>query len=258
MSGRGRGAPRAALAALAAALTFCAACADPPPALPTAPPISAAGSPLVYVALGASETAGVGLNDQALQVRYAWPQLFFNEALPRAAQYYNFAVPATTTADALRDQVPRALSVHPDVATVFFHVDDLVRGVDPVSFGINLDSIVRQLRQGGRTRVLVANAPRIDTLPALLACEGAPSATAKCPLPAGTTIPPLSAIDTAVNAYNAAIAAVVSREGARLVDLNAHSDLLTSHPEYLSVDGFHPSALGDQLIAQLFADAYRM
>jgi lysophospholipase L1-like esterase len=198
----------------------------------------------------------VGLDDTALRERYAWPQIFFAAALPRAATYYNFGVGGITTADALRQEVPAALAVHPTVVTVFFNIDDLVNGVSPLTFGTNLDAIVRAMRQGGHATVLVGNAPAIDNLPALLACEGIARGTATCPLPAGSTIPPPAEIDAAVNAYDAAIAAVVSREGAILVDVRAQGAEITTNPQDIAPDGLHPSPLGNQKLAQLFASAY--
>lgn len=248
----------AALSVVAAVLAVaCSACDAGPPPLATGPKIAAAGAPIVYAALGASETSGGGLNDVALRERYAWPQLFFNTALPRAATYYNFAVPGITTATALKNELPEALAVHPTVVTVFFNLDDLVNGVSPIAFGANLETIVHALRQGGRARVFVGNAPTIDNLPALLACRGVRFEGVQCPLPAGLTIPPQPVVDAAVSAYDAAIAAIVAREGATLVDLRAHSNELTTHPEDVAPDGLHPSPLGDQVIAQLFTAAYR-
>src|SRR5690349_11520093 len=132
-------------------LLLCAACgAETPGALHPAPPIPAAGAPAVYVALGASESVGTGLDDQPLRLRYTWPQLFYNDALSRAATYYNFAIPGISTGDALHLELPAALALHPTVATVFFTVDDLVQGVAPADYEANLDAIVHALRQNGR------------------------------------------------------------------------------------------------------------
>ncbi|MGH7722173.1 MAG: SGNH/GDSL hydrolase family protein [Candidatus Dormibacteria bacterium] len=234
----------------------CAGCANGPPPLATGPSIPPGGQALVYAALGASETSGAGLDDLALRERYTWPQLFFNRALPRAATYYNFGVPGITTAAALTDEVPRALAVHPTVVTVFFNIDDLVNGVDPATFGSYLDRIVHAMRQGGRARVLVGNAPTIDSLPAFRACLGLAAGAAQCPLPAGVTLPPLAVVDAAVDAYDAAIAAVVSRQGAILIDVRAHSGELTANPADVAADGLHPSPLGNEVLAGLFATAY--
>ena len=182
-------------AAVSAALGL-AACGSSGPAPPIAggPAIGPPGPPIVYAALGASETVGAGIDDSALRYRAAWPQLFFNDALPRAATYYNFALSGVTTTEALTGELPAALAVRPTLATVFFNLDDLVQGTTPSEYETNLDTMVRQLRQGGRTTVLIANAPHIDNLPAYRACI-TPSDTTSCPLGAGVTLPPPSVVD---------------------------------------------------------------
>lgn len=214
------------------------------------------GHPEVYVALGTSETAGVGM-DEALRLRYAWPQIFYNEALTRASTYYNFAIPGISTTQALESELPQALAVHPTVATVFFTLDDLVAGVTPSDYERNLDTMVHQLRQAGAGTVLIAAAPHIDGLPAYTACSGSPAAAAKCPLGAGVVLPPLTEIDATIDVYDAAVQSVATREGAIMVDLRSESYDITTHPEYIASDGLHPSALGSAAIAQLFVTAYR-
>jgi lysophospholipase L1-like esterase len=57
-----------------------------------------------------------------------------------------------------------------------------------------------------------------------------------------------------VDAWNAAIADVTNRHGATLVDLYAEWQEIAEHPEYLSADGFHPSAEGYQALADVFAE----
>jgi lysophospholipase L1-like esterase len=246
----------AALVTLVAGLSLGACGAAPQSAIPgSGIVIPAGGHPDVYTALGTSETAGVGL-DFALRLRFAWPQLFFNEALSRASTYYNFAIPGITTADALQRELPQALAVHPTVATVFFTLDDLVAGVTPQDYGRNLDTIVHSLRQDGAT-VLIATAPHIDGLPAYSACSGAAGSTTKCPLGQGVVLPPPAAADAAIDVYDAAVQSVATRESAIIVDLRSQSYDITAHPEYISDDGLHPSALGAEQIANLFVAAYR-
>lgn len=213
------------------------------------------GHPDVYVALGTSETSGVGM-DQALRLRFVWPQIFYNEALSRASTYYNFAVPGISSTQALQSELPQAVAAHPTVATVFFTLDDLVAGVTPSDYEHNLDTIVHQLRQAGAGTVLIAAAPHIDGLPAYESCSGGASATA-CPLGAGVVLPPPAQIDATIDVYDAAVQSVATREGAILVDLRSESYDITTHPEYIAPDGLHPSALGSAAIAQLFVTAYR-
>ena len=242
------------LLALTLALLGAACGAETPAALHPAPSIAPAGRAEVYVALGASETVGTGIEDQPLRLRDVWPQLFYNEALPRAATYYNLAVPGITTADALQRELPTALSLRPTVATVFFTVDDLVQGVLPADYESNLDAIVHGLRQGGRAVVLVGNAPHIDRLPAYLACR---SGASSCPLGTDAAVPPPDVVNAAVDAYDAAIARVVASEGAVLIDVAAHAPEIVTDPGDIAADGLHPSAQGHAALAALFVSAYR-
>ena len=245
---------RTMLAATLLLLLLSACGAETPGALHPAPPIPAAGAPAVYVALGASESVGTGLDDQPLRLRYAWPQLFYNEALPRAATYYNFAIPGIGSGDALARELPGAMALHPTVATVFFTIDDLAQGVSPTAYETNLDTMVRALRQGGRAVVLVANAPHIDMLPAYQACLAGDEF---CPLGRGVIVPPPAQIDADVDAYNAAIARVVAREHAVLVDIAAQGASLAFDPSLIAADGLHPSPAGHAALAALFVSAYR-
>lgn len=215
------------------------------------------GAPQVYVAVGASETIGAGIEDDALRLRDAWPQLFFNAALPTAATYYNLGVGGTTTGEALVDQVPEALSLEPTVVTVWLNVDDLVHGVNAAAFETNLGRAVHQLRRGGRTTVLVANTPWLDHLPAYLACRPSAPGGFGCLLGLQASLPDAQTADALVDAYNAATERVVAREGAILVDLHAQGEVPDTHPEWIAADGFHPSPQGHAQVARLFVAAYK-
>src|SRR5436190_23827808 len=80
-------------------------CASPTAGAPTASP---AQREVVYAAIGASETYGIGATDRSQQ---AWPQVFYNDVLSPPSLLYNFGIPGATTAQALRDEVPAAVAV---------------------------------------------------------------------------------------------------------------------------------------------------
>ena len=217
----------------------------------TAPPT--AGQAGVYVALGASETIGIGA---AHPNQEAWPQVLYLTTLPRATVSYNLGIPAETTAEAISHELPIALGLRPTLATVWFNFNDLVAGVSAADYEQRLGNLLHQLRAGGRTRVLVANTPMLDQLPAYLACGSAPPpGSPRCPLP-GQVLPAPQELDRMVDAYNSAIARVAAREGATLVDLHAQGEVPVHHPEFVSSDGFHPSTAGHAAIAAAFANAY--
>lgn len=204
---------------LVAVVLLMAAC-DPPEA----------ESRFVYVAVGASDTTGVGLADPQGQ---AWPRLFHQRAVPDA-EYVNVGVAGSTVADALQAQVPKALEARSTVVTVWLNVNDLSRFVGPAAYEAQLRDLVHRLREGG-TNVLVANTPVIDRLPAVMRLGLSPDA-----------------VNAAVDSYNEAIRRVVESEHAVLVDLHA----VPFDPGYVGPDGFHPSAAGHQAVAAAFAEAY--
>lgn len=232
------------LAAVVVACTSAGPAARPGPA---ASARSAPPAPIVYAALGASDTVGIGAEDPA---RQAWPTVFYLTALPPAAVYYNFGIPGETIRAALSDELPQALAVRPTLATVWFNVDDLAARVSAAAYEAQLGDLVHALRRGGLARVLVANTPYLDRLPAYLACL---AGTRPCPFAGGPPAP--AVLDAEVDAYDAAAARVAAREGATLVDLHAGGEVSDVHPDWIAADGFHPSAAGYAAVAARFSAA---
>ncbi len=239
-------------AALVLGTLALSACGGAPNA--SARPSASPPARVVYAAIGASETYGIGASDRS---RQAWPQVFYNDALPRSAQIYNFGIPGATTAQALQDEVPAAVAVHPTVVTVWLNVNDLIRGVAAPLYETELRQVLHSLRRGGLARVLVANTPDLAQLPAYRACfPNAPAGGPACRIP-DALLPTPQAVAAAVAAYNAAITEAATLEAATLVDLHLNGDQISQHPEWISADGFHPSVQGYAVIAKLFEDAYR-
>ena len=252
--------PVAATLGLIAALLGTASCAQSddvtsPGARSGAAVPKAAATPTpsrpVYVAVGASETVGIGAAKPAVQ---AWPRVLHGKAL-RTTSYVNVGVSGSTVSQALVQQLPRALAERPKVATVWLNVNDMLAGVTAEAYEVDLRRLVHALRRDGATTVLVANTPRVDKLPAYVACLPDPPADAgTCRLPG--MAPPPSVIRAAVARYNAAIARVVSAEGATLVDLHAAATSF-SGARLTSGDGFHPSTAGHRAVADAFARVLR-
>lgn len=243
---------RGLVGAIVAALLLFAACTPGPhtsAAVRESVPQPSASSVLqvVYAALGASETVGMGAQDPR---RQSWPTVLYQTSLPSSAVYYNLGIPGATTRMALASELPAALSVQPTLVTVWLNVDDLAAGVSPAEYETRLGQLVHAARRGGLTRVLVANTPYLDRLPVYLACR---QGGQRCPFAGGA--PPPAALEAEVDAYNVAIARVVEREGATIVDLHAAGEVPDAHPDWIAADGFHPSAAGYAAIAATFAVA---
>lgn len=223
--------------------------------VPPAPPAAVKPAP-VYVAVGASETAGIGAE---VPLRDAWPRVLFRDAMPPDTVFVNLGIPGATVADVLRQTMATAVDLRPTVVTVWLNANDIIAGVAPADYERDLETLVRRLRRNGDTRVLVANTPPLERLPAYLACRPDPP-PASPPCRAGFTLPEPAVVTGLVEAYNAAIARVVSRTGALLVDLHAvgmSARAAGIETAIVSNDGFHPNSGGYALVANAFAKVLR-
>ena len=229
--------------AAVALMLVAAACSSSKPEV--LPPADESGVPPVYVAVGASETTGAG-SDQPL--RDGWPRVLHRTALPSGAVFVNMGIPGATVAQAMAEEVEATVAARPDLVTVWLNVNDLVQGVTAPEYERQLDALVKALRWRVTTRVLVANTPPLDMLPAYQTGRilGA--------------VPTPAAVNALVAEYNAAIARVAERQGALLVDLHAaamEARAAGTEAGLISRDGFHPSTAGHARIAEVFVEVLR-
>jgi lysophospholipase L1-like esterase len=217
--------------------------------------------PLVYAAVGASETVGTGADQPATQ---AWPRVLADMLGKdgRQVSFTGLGYGGATVADALASSVPKAeqLQPPPNLVTVWLNANDIIREFalpSRVPYEDQLGELVRRLRRGGATTVLLANTPALDELPAYVGCL---QPTGRCLLPANLRqlVPQPDRVVATVETYNQAIARVAVKEGAVLVDLHAASlkarEDGTDAP-LVSSDGFHPSTAGHAAVAAIFAEA---
>ena len=191
-------------------------------------PTASAARPLTYVALGASDSAGVGAN---VPERESWVAVL-HARLPAGSRMVNLGVSGSLLRQALDQQLPVALDADPDLVTVWLAVNDLNARVPLDRYSADLDALLRALREQTDATILVGNVPDMSTLPAAGRMNLAP-----------------------IPRWNAAIEEVVVRNGAQLVDLRDAWREVAEHPEYVSSDGFHPSTAGYVRLAERFYDA---
>ena len=231
-------------------LTACAASTVVPG--PKAAPVAKAAT---YVAIGGDDSIGAGSDDPLLD---AWTQVFFRTALPRSTVFINLAVPQSTAAQAITDQLPEALALAPGIVTISLGPVDVFDGVPAATYGAELHQLIVALKAKGPTTVMVATTPPLSRLPAYQACLAgtyAASSAFTCPRP----VPAPATVDAEVAAYNAAVATQVAATGATLVDLRA-ADVVAqqrgTEASLISDDGIDPSTAGHAAIAKLFTDAF--
>ena len=187
---------------------------------------------LTYVAIGASDAYGIGTREPSAQ---SWPSVVAKK-LGGMVHLINLGIPGDTVADAQISELPIALDATPNVITVWLAVNDLEAKVPLASYRAQLQQLLTTLRQKTQATIFVGNLPDLTLLPFFADQDQA-------------------ALRQTVQMWNAAIAGVCAASGVHLVDLFAEWADLAQHPEYISSDGLHPSALGAQRLATIFATA---
>jgi acyl-CoA thioesterase-1 len=202
----------------------------------TAPPTATASPSFRYVAIGASDSVGVGASDPA---KGSWPAIVASRLPAGSPPYTNLGVSGSLAQQAVAQQLPGAIAQNPNLVSVWLAVNDLNATIQPLSFADALRQIVDGLVQKTNATIFVGNVPDLRTVPVYASAD-------KARLLAG------------IQAYNDAIDAIAARnpDRVKVVDLFAGSAALVSTAT-VSQDGFHPSDEGYRLIADRFATVMR-
>lgn len=186
---------------------------------------------IVYLAIGASDTFGLGADDPDQQ---NWA-IDLARKLGSNVHLINLGIPGITLHQALNVELPVALDTHPSLITIWLAVNDIGDYVPAASYAADLETLLSKLQAADpRARIAIANVPDLRYLPYFQQRYDQ------------------AYVYNQVLAYNAIIAAAASRHHIILVDLFNQWQTLRDHPEYISSDGFHPSTLGYQMLANLF------
>jgi lysophospholipase L1-like esterase len=150
----------------------------------------------------------------------------------------NLGISGATMSDIAQQELPPALDARPQLITLWSGVNDLARQVPLPTFRTQLDEVLGQLRaaSGLRATIVVLNLPNLHHVPVFGRVDAA-------------------RLDQVIHDWNTAIDQVAQRHNAVVVDLYAEWPELADHPEYISADGFHPSSLGYERIAELVVEA---
>lgn len=189
-------------------------------------------SPVTYVALGASDAVGVGSNQPGAQGYVP----LLAERLPKGSHLVNLGISGIHLHEALTQELPLALSTAPTLITIWLVTNDFVAGVPYESYMQDLTTLLAQLRAGTHARIVLANLPDLTRLPAFSRSRPEQKAT----------------MLAQIHRWNDRIAAIATHYTTSVVDLFSEQSQLTTHPEYISFDGFHPSPLGYVQLANSF------
>jgi lysophospholipase L1-like esterase len=183
-----------------------------------------------YVALG--DSVSVGMGDPAPEGGWrGWPALLAGGL--RDPDLHNLAVLGGQSAEVEQVQLPAALALKPDVASVVCGLNDTLRGgFDPERTGAALHRIVGALRAQG-AEVLTMKMPDPGAM------FGLPRSLAR----------PLA---RRMRAVNAVVDEVAERHGT--LHFDAATDPATYERRNWSVDRLHPNERGHRLIAGRFHD----
>ena len=185
-----------------------------------------------YVALGDSITVGMGDPVPGPGHRWrGWPALLA-EGLCEPS-LYNLATPGAQTADVARDQLPRALALDPDIASIVVGTNDTLRAsFHPGRIADAVAHTVGTLREHG-TVVLTMRLPDPGRM------FGLPDSLAR----------PLA---RRIHAVNSVLDEVAVRHGT--LHFDAAGDPATYDRRMWAADRLHPNERGHRRIACCFHD----
>lgn len=186
--------------------------------------------PIVYAALGASDTVGMGATDPDTQ---NWAAQLAAK-LPPGTHFQRFAQNGITLGESLRTQVPAAIASNPDLITAWLVVNDGLRRVAPATYRAELHTLLTRLTQETHAAVVLLNAPDMSLI-----------------LPTQVTPTTRLAVQTLTRQWNQLIAqeAAAFPDRVLLVDLYAPSQQAAGRPDWVSPDRFHPSSAGYAALA---------
>jgi lysophospholipase L1-like esterase len=177
---------------------------------------------LRYVALGDSYTIGTSVSE---------PERFPNQLVaalgggpPGLELIANLGVNGYTSADLIRDELPRLADLAPDFVTLCIGVNDVVQGVPTPAIAQNvghiLDAVLAAQPAAG---VVVVTIPDYTVTPA------------------GTDYGAPAARSSAIRAANDAIARLAAERAIDVVDVHPTSLLAATDHSLVATDGLHPS-----------------
>jgi acyl-CoA thioesterase I len=189
--------------------------------------------PITYVALGASDAAGVGVEDPA---RDGWVAILARR-LPQPTRLVNLGIPGVRLHEAVEVQLPPALESQPQLITIWLVVNDILSGIPVDEYRADLHGLLSELRARTKAQVAIGNVPN------------APEGTGYL----GLTAAQRRAVS---GEWNAAIDAAAKEHDALVVDLHSRWPVI-QNPHFIGPDRLHPTAEGYRALAETFHTVLR-
>ncbi|MFD9405840.1 SGNH/GDSL hydrolase family protein [Streptomyces sp. NPDC059989] len=192
------------------------------------------GEYLRYVALGDSQTEGLGDGDDLVGLRGFADRLAEHLAAANPGLLYaNLAVRGRVAGQVLGEQLGPALALRPDIATVVAGVNDLLRPrFDAAEVAGQLEEMFAALTAAG-THVVTVTFPDV-----------------------GRVAPLARPLGSRVSALNDHLRAAAARHGVTVAETGRQA--VSTDPRMWSQDRLHASPLGHERIAAALAHALRL
>lgn len=189
---------------------------------------------IVYVALGDSLTAGVGVNNY----KESYPYLF-SEYISKDSQIIlkPQAIPGAKTQDVIDNLLEPTIKIQPGIITILIGVNDVHSNISKEVFKNNYDLILKRLTQETSAKIYIINIPYIGSESLIL--------------------PPYNFyFDNNIKDFNEVLKQFALDYKLEYIDIYSPTFQSAKHDEYYSSDLFHPSALGYAMWAKIIYDSF--
>jgi lysophospholipase L1-like esterase len=198
-----------------------------------------------YLALGDSYTIGTGLEDEAQN----FPSLLatrLKEATGLDVALVNLGVNGYTTTDLIREELPVARTVPPELVSILIGANDVVQGSDDATYRARLNQIYGAITRLGlpADRVVAISIPDFSPLPGAA--------------PFGTP----THLRARIDAFNNVAKSEAASHGFRYADITSISRQDNPGDGWIADDGLHPGPAQHRAFAdgvwQVVAPAWKI
>lgn len=189
---------------------------------------------LVYVALGDSLTAGVGVSEYEQSYPYLVSQKIAGTSTK--VTHLNFSYSGARTSNLINDLLSKAIADQPDLITLLIGTNDVLGNVSQDEFRRNYTTILEQLKNQTAAKINIISIPFLGTNSLLL--------------------PPYNCYyQNRIISFNKVIKDLALQNGFNYIDLTAPTaSYSTRFSDYYAVDNLHPSTLGYQFWSSIIYD----